>query len=368
MTLSEYQKQAFKTAQIDWSDSARRHIPAFGAIGELGSLVSELKKSLRDGRAYTEGEANLIEEFGDVLWYLAALCSHYEFSLAEVIRQAPPPSISKGRYGQIYALVRTIPMLTTEFEKLPAHPTAAQKRALGRSIGASGRATLHALKAQNLDLTKVLSSNLNKVESMFGSGMPMPARCFDGPEYPAYERLPRKLHIQFLERKRGKGRVEVILRVNDINVGDRLTDNAAIDDGYRYHDAFHLAYAAVLGWSPVTRAVFRCKRKSNPKKDEIEDGARAMIVEEAIAHTVFNYALDHSMLRGLDRLDHNILKLIGRMVRNLEVRDCLLHEWQRAVLIGFQAFRALTKNHGGWLSLDAEMRSLTYSREGPGAA
>lgn len=368
MTLAEYQKKAFLTAQIDWADGAKRHIPAFGAIGELGSLVSELKKSLRDGKAYTEGEANLTEEFGDVLWYLAALCSHYELSLADVIKQAPPLKITKSRYGYVYAMVRTIPLLTKEFEQLPAHPTAAQKRALARSIGASGRATLHALRAQKLNLAKVLNSNLSKVESMFGSNQAVPARCFDGPKYPAYERLPRKLHIQFLERERGKGRVEVILRVNDINVGDRLTDNAAIDDGYRYHDAFHLGYAAVLGWSPVTRAVFRCKRKSDPNKDEIEDGARAMIIEEAIAHTVFNYALDHSMLKGLDRLDHNILKLIGRMVRNLEVKDCLLHEWQRAVLIGFEAFRSLTKNHGGWLLLDAETQSLTYSREGPGAA
>jgi hypothetical protein len=119
--------------------------------------------------------------------------------------------------------------------------------------------------------------------------------------------------------------------------------------------------------SPVTRAIFRCKRKSDPQKDEIEDGARAIIVEEAIAHTVFNYALGHSMLKNLDRLDHNILNLIGRMVRNLEVKDCQLHEWQRAVLVGFQAFRSLSKNRGGWLLLDAETRSLNYSREGPGS-
>jgi hypothetical protein len=265
-------------------------------------------------------------------------------------------------------MVRTIPLLTEEFETLPDRPTAAQKRALAKSIGASGRATLQALKAHKLNLKKVLGSNLIKVRDMFGPDTLGPARCFDGPTYPAYERLPRKLHIQFLERERGKGRVEVILRVQDINIGDRLTDNTAIDDGYRYHDAFHLAYVAVLGWSPVTRAIFRCKRKSNPQKDEIEDGARAIIVEEAIAHTVFNYALGHSMLDGLDRLDHNILKLIGRMVRNVEVKDCQLHEWQRAVLIGFEAFRALIKNCGGWLLLDAETQSLTYSREGPGAA
>ena len=147
-----------------------------------------------------------------------------------------------------------------------------------------------------------------------------------------------------------------------------LTDNAVIDDGYRYHDAFHLAHVAVLGWSPVGRAVFRCKRKSNPQKDEVEDGARATIVEEALTHTVFNYATGHSLLEGLDRLDHNILKLIGRMVQNLEVSACELHEWQRAVLVGYQAFRALKKNKGGWLLLDADTQTLAYSREGPGAA
>ena len=368
MNLIEYQKQAFATAHIDWRDATKRHIPAFGAIGELGSLVSELKKSLRDGKAYTEGETNLVEEFGDVLWYLSALSSHHGFELADLVAKTAPVKIAKGPFGHIYAMVRTISLLTEGLESFPASPSTSQKSKLGKSIGASGRATLQALKAHKLSLSPVLSANLTKVKSMFGPNTPGPARCFDGPKYPGFERLPRKLHIQFLERKRGNGRVEVILRVNDINIGDRLTDNAAVDDGYRYHDAFHLAYAAVLGWSPVTRAIFRCKRKSNSEKDEIQDGARAIIVEEAVVHTVFNYALGHSMLRGLDRLDHNILKLIGRMVRNLEVKECQLHEWQRAVIVGFKAFLALTKNHGGWLLLDAETQSLTYSRDGPGGA
>ena len=368
MNLNEYQKHAFATARIDWKDASKRHIPAFGVIGELGSLVSELKKSLRDGKAYTEGRENLVEEFGDLLWYLSALSSHYSFKLKNLIAKTKPLKLEKGPFGHVYAMVRTIPLLTEEFEFLPAAPTAAQKKKLGKSIGSAGRVTLQALKIHGLDLSAVLSTNLKKVQGMFGPDVLGPARCFDGPNTPGYERLSRKLHIQFLERKRKSGRVEVIIRVNDINIGDRLTDNAAIDDGYRYHDAFHLAYAAVLGWSPVTRAIFRCKRKSNSEKDEIEDGARAIIIEEAIAHTVFNYALGHSMLRGLDRLDHNILKLIGRMVRNLEVKDCQLHEWQRAVLVGFEAFRALTKNRGGWLLLDAETQRLTYSREGPGGA
>ena len=365
LNLAEYQREAFKSARIDWADATKRHIPAFGAIGELGSLVSELKKSLRDGNAYTDGKENLIEEFGDVLWYLAAICTYLDFNLAELIAETDPIEILPGPFGHIYAMVRTIPLLTEEFEILPPNPNRQQQGALARSVGKSGRATVQALDASKLDLATVLNANIAKVRSMFGPGVAEAARCFDGAKFPIYERLPRKLHIQFLERDRGNGKVEVMLRVNRLNIGDRLTDNAAIDDGYRYHDAFHLAYAAVLGWSPVSRAIFRCKRKSDPQKDEIEDGARAIIVEEAIAHTVFNYGLGHSMLRGLDRIDHNLLKLIGRMVRNLEVKDCHLHEWQRAVLVGFKAFCCLMENRGGWLLLDADTQSLTYSRDAP---
>lgn len=72
------------------------------------------------------------------------------------------------------------------------------------------------------------------------------------------------------------------------------------------------------------------------------------------------------MLKNVKRIDHNILTLIQRMVRGLkEVNTTPLREWQRAFFVGFEAFRALQKNGGGWLLLDADRRSLTYSREEP---
>ena len=42
----------------------------------------------------------------------------------------------------------------------------------------------------------------------------------------------------------------------------------------RFHDIFHLSYAAILGWSPTVRALLRCKRKSDPRVDEVEDGGK----------------------------------------------------------------------------------------------
>jgi len=55
--------------------------------------------------------------------------------------------------------------------------------------------------------------------------------------------------------------------------GDPLTDNAFDDDRYRFPDVFHLAFAAVLRWSPVTRRLLGYKRRSQPKIDEVETAA-----------------------------------------------------------------------------------------------
>jgi hypothetical protein len=34
--------------------------------------------------------------------------------------------------------------------------------------------------------------------------------------------------------------------VRGINVDDRLTDNSALEDDYRFHEVFHLAFATYL--------------------------------------------------------------------------------------------------------------------------
>ena len=364
MKLNEYQKKAFTTAKIDWSNSRGRNVPIFGVVGELGSVFTELKKTLRDGPAYTEGAGNTAEEFGDVFWYLSAIASRTGLSLEELAGKPPKISRAQQPYAYVYDLVGAFAELVRIVSRTGFEPKGNDLVLLGGALRKAVRTTVVALRHEKLDLNKVLTYNIRKVRGMFGPDKIRPARCFDG-KLADYEQLPRKMAVQFLERNRGKDRVEVVLRVHDLNIGDRLTDNAAKDDGYRYHDAFHFAYAATLGWSPVVRATFRCKRKSDSKADEVEDGARAAIIEEAVSQTVFDYARDHSMLKGLDRIDHGILRVVQRMVRGLEVERCGLWEWQRAILVGFAAFRALRANKGGWLKLDAETRSLTFTRDGP---
>ena len=43
--------------------------------------------------------------------------------------------------------------------------------------------------------------------------------------------------------------------------GAELMDNSYLPDGYRFHDVFHFAYAAMLGWSPVTRRLLKTQAK-----------------------------------------------------------------------------------------------------------
>ena len=113
MKLDDYQRKAFGTARIDWKDVRKRHIPILGVIGELGSLATEIKKSLRDGDAYTDGAQNLTEQFGDLMWYIGALASRYEFKMQALARQGTLPKVPRSSLQHIYAIVSSVAALVT---------------------------------------------------------------------------------------------------------------------------------------------------------------------------------------------------------------------------------------------------------------
>jgi hypothetical protein len=142
-------------------------------------------------------------------------------------------------------------------------------------------------------------------------------------------------------------------------MGDPLTDASHVDDGYRFHDVFHLGYATVLGWSPVTRKLLGRKRKSDATIDEAEDGGRAIVTEEGIAAMVFAYATSHNYLDGITRVDFPLLDIIKNLAAPFEVGIRTAADWEHAILTGFSAWRQLRENNGGTVILDAANRSLT---------
>jgi hypothetical protein len=158
------------------------------------------------------------------------------------------------------------------------------------------------------------------------------------------------------------GRRKLALAIDGKPSGDTLTDNAHVDDGYRFHDCFHLTLATVLGWSPVLRKLLACKRKSDPAIDEVEDGARAKITEEAVSAVVYGFAKDYSMFDGATGVEYELLRTIRMMTRQFEVRDRTPHEWETAILQGFRAWRSLIEHDGGRLICDADRASVEFAR------
>ena len=209
----------------------------------------------------------------------------------------------------------------------------------------------------DLELDEIATANLAKLKARWASERATPL-CFDA-TLPEGERFPRRFEVELADID-DEHRQRVRMSINNLSVGDVLTDNAYDPDGYRFHDVFHLAYAAVLGWSPTVRAFLRCKRKSRPILDEVEDGGRAAVIEEGISALVFDYARHHHMLDGVRSLDFQLLRTIKDMTSHLEVRECTTGEWEQAILHGFEVWRAVLAARSGRIAVDLDRRCLEY--------
>ena len=287
MDLNEYQRRALETDQHPASTEGRVLVPLLGLAGEVGELLSEYKKHLRDGEAHKLFPSRVAEELGDTLWYVAAVAQRFDLEL-ETVAEA------------------------------------------------------------NLAKCQSNWAPAEAADSVFGR--------FDG-GYPSTEQFPECFVVTLQEVVDGD-----VLRVtasrDGVQMGQTLTDNAHADDGYRFHDVFHLALAAGLGWSPVSRRNLGLKRKSRPAVDEVEDGGRAIVIEEGITAMLFSYAVEHNWLRGVSRVDHEVLRMVKKMTAHLEVRSCSLGEWEATVLMACPIWRVIVERRGGQVEVDLSTRAL----------
>ncbi len=95
--------------------------------------------------------------------------------------------------------------------------------------------------------------------------------------------------------------------------------------------------------------------------DAVEDGGRAIVVEEAFAAFMFEYACQHNDLENVRHLDYNALRTFRIFTAELEVSQRHLWEVEEAVFQGFAAWRQLKENNGGVLRGDLAARRLTYA-------
>lgn len=211
-----------------------------------------------------------------------------------------------------------------------------------------------------LNLEEIAKANLSKVRNRWKrtEEKGAPPKFYDD-SFPLTEQFPRKFAIAIEEDHKGKN-PRVRVSMGDRQLGSFLTDNAYKDDGYRFHDVLHFAFAAVLGWSPVTRAIMKRKRKSNPQIDEVEDGGRAVVIEEAIVALVFDYAKKHSFLESVESLDYTLLRTIKSLTEHLEVSSQSLYVWEKSMLQGFSVWRQVVDHAGGQIIGDMDESSVRY--------
>ena len=87
MNFKEYQVEALKTA--DYPDIGNNFVyPTLGLTGEAGEVSEKIKKILRDdsGVMSKEKRVEVVKEIGDVMWYIAALCSEIGVSMEDVAK------------------------------------------------------------------------------------------------------------------------------------------------------------------------------------------------------------------------------------------------------------------------------------------
>lgn len=404
----------------------RLDIATYGLAAELGSVVSAVKKRLLGEGGSEEWNApndEILEELGDVLWYAFSLSHHAnedapvsilahdieklrseigasDERAREIQRVLDPaeraaflksaeyfPELGAALTFDDYQLlaIRTartrdrvlvevclvvLWQLSAELfrRKLPQIELRLNKALASRPINdLLGEIAWHVSALANtygLTLSQVAGRNMEKVAYRLNRKHPTPLHDED-----FEERFPRRIEIAFVTVSKGRSR----MYYNGRQLGDDLTDNAYDDDGYRFHDIMHLANVAKLGWSPVVRGLLGLKRKSKRAIDEVEDGARAKIVEEAVIKAIHAEGTKLAGLRGPQPqnvpvrlfvsprdLTFRFLNFIHNFVRGLEVEKNRSWEWEEAIMEGHDIFFELRCEGQGTVMLDLDARTVAF--------
>jgi NTP pyrophosphatase (non-canonical NTP hydrolase) len=317
MELAAFQQAARETSSLELGGPQAAIAPMLGLASETGSILNVYRKYLRDGFDLAANRLFLREELGDLLWYVAAVATAFDLDLEDIA--ASNIQRTRDRY-----------------------PPAPVHRALDHL-------------------------------PVFDVG------------YPTQERFPRRLVISFGADTRPSGRTAAVLTLVSAEpnafpdgpvgrdgkavgyqvggrIGDPLTDNSRRSDAYRYHDAIHLGFMAVLNWSPNLRALLRVKRKSDSVTDECEDGARAIFAEEGLAAILSRLSSRRTGFQSETSVDGEVIDVAKAAAVDLEVERLPVWLWRRAIQQGFCALQQLAANQGGYLIADLDARTLTYRK------
>jgi hypothetical protein len=365
--LAKYVADVLPTDILPFEDL---HPLLMGLYGEVGGIMSSAKKHVREGQAYPGFKKAAEEEFGDTLWYFNAVCRRVNISLESVFAEATNgPSFSTSCVasdavpGAVAHVAKPVDVGNIDDSLFCLGLCAAELLKAPQKLGGEdrhklvefARAYLGALHSSNLIFADVVRRNILKTRDAFVDPVMQDLPTFDD-DFTRDERLPPDFRIRISQNGVGKS----YLQWNEVFIGDPLTDNIADPDGYRFHDVFHLAHAAILHWSPVFRALIKQKRKSKGRFDEEQDSGRAIVIEEGLTAWIFMRAKELNYFEGQKKVSFDILKTIQEFTSGYEVALCPLKQWERAILDGYAVFRQIRNHQGGWVIGNRTERTIAF--------
>jgi NTP pyrophosphatase (non-canonical NTP hydrolase) len=152
MNRHDYQRQAARTAPTHLSDQERRENAAHGLIGEYGELLDLLKKQRWHGH---DDRSKLTDEFGDVCWYIAEVCT--------ILGVDMPEPIPEGRWQaptDVYDLAVDIALLARDVVNYD--PCSVIDCTLGDLA--------NLMRGHGLTLDAVLTRNIAKLQARYPEG------------------------------------------------------------------------------------------------------------------------------------------------------------------------------------------------------
>ena len=357
VTFQDYEA-AFKETDIT-EDGFGESFAVLGLSGEIGELLTEIKKNTRGDVGDKSHEDSLCEELGDCLWYLTLICKQCRTSLSDVAEC--------DDFESLDAL--GLPDSKEKIEELASKLVVENGKFVG-ALNNKGdiKPYLHSLltifvciaRLSSISMCKVASQNIEKTEKRFSKNYEG-IKFFDD-DFPIIEQFPRKLVVEIRQEQVGET-TKAMLFIDGVMYGDPLDDNiSGEEDFFRYHDVFHMSYAAHLWWSPAFRALLNKKRRSDPDTNNNQDGARARLMEEGLTHFIFRYGKDNNFFKGKKdvRVSSSVLNIIEAMVKGYEVQDRPLSLWNDAIINAFDVFSKVKDEGGGKITIDMENRKLMF--------
>jgi NTP pyrophosphatase (non-canonical NTP hydrolase) len=332
MEFADYQAKAEASNELhDENPEKALNAALFGLGSETGSLMDIRKKLLTGDLGIDVAREELKQELGDLLWYVSRVATAIDLNLETIASENLERAGRMWRHSA--AELRELPELDNGVpgERFPRHI---------RFLFEESELEENGKTIKRADITLVEANHNDYPDGPVPVLGPAGEPLFDANGNP---------------KTRG---YEV-----GAKLGAQLDDNSKRVNGYRYHDAIHMAFMTMLHWSPTMRSLMNIKRKSQPEKDAYEESARPIFLEEGLAAVLAALAPRRLQFGTFASIDGDVLTAVNACTKNLESSEVPDWAWRHTIVAAFGVMGDLEAHGGGYVVADLEARMLTFEQK-----